>query len=145
MDSPKAALYTICYCTSSGFRTESDRNFRAAFRAAGFLAARAAGFFFKSVPHSRPPSSRFSSRFSSRRLNLFRTSKKLVSLSQAPVPGFRHRCLVSGLTLTSPCRDAEFTFPGLYLNPERKIMADAGRHQAGKIIASQSLINLQRT
>lgn len=55
--------------TSSGFRTESDRNFRAAFRAAGFLAARAAGFFFKSVPHSRPPSSRFSSRFSSRRLS----------------------------------------------------------------------------
>ena len=37
-------------CPSSGFRAESDRNFRAAFRAAGFLAARAAGFFFKSVP-----------------------------------------------------------------------------------------------
>jgi len=37
------------------------------------------------------------------------------------------------------------TFPGLYLNPERKIMADAGRHQAGKIIASQSIINSQRT
>ena len=43
------------------------------------------------------------------------------------------------------CRDAEFTFPGLMVDGARKIMADAGRHQAGKIIASQSIINSHRT
>jgi hypothetical protein len=43
-------------------------------------------------------------------------------------------------TLKNPER-AEFTLPGLELHPIGQIMANAGRHQAGKIIASQSIIN----
>jgi hypothetical protein len=35
--------------------------------------------------------------------------------------------------MLNSCRDAEFTFPGLELHPICQIMADAGRHQAGKI------------